>query len=213
MTVDNHDELPAVDPATQPLLHCLDGKPAPADLGPSLGKLLALPDGLSSKLDEILRPCLEAMPEDQLDARIARLCRRQDLQPDQIGPGLKAAVFLFRRAAVFDVAAEDMEQDIRAVGGGQQLVELLRPLYEQVFPELRREIALATIAAHGKVLTNVEWRMDTLGSSSRGRKINIPVALVTLHYQDGAKADHITLQLMPDAVAGLRQVCDHLLNR
>ncbi|MBW2525280.1 MAG: hypothetical protein JRI23_13935 [Deltaproteobacteria bacterium] len=206
------DQPPTADPATQPLLHCLDGEPAPPDLGESLRRLLHLPAELQPKLPEILRPSLEPMAPDQLDSRIARLCRRFELQPEQIGPGVKAAVFLFRQGAVFDVDAAELEEDLRAVIGKQQVVDLLLPIYREVFPELRREIAMATITAHGKVLTNVEWRLDTLGSSSRGRKINIPVALVTLQYQDGPEARQITLQMMPDAVAGLRKVCDHLLN-
>lgn len=210
---DEQRDAPSVDPAAQPLLHSLDGKPAPAELGASLRRLLELPESLRGKLDEILLPNLEPLPEDQLEARIARLCRRHDLVPEQVGPGVKAAVFLFRQAAMFDVGADELEQDLRAVGAGPALCGLLVPPYRQVFPELRREIAMATIAAHGKVLTNVEWRMDTLGSSNRGRKLNIPVALVTLHYQDGQQANHVTLQMMPDAVAGLREVCDLLLNR
>lgn len=200
-------------PANQPLLHCLDGKPAPAEFGPALRRLLELPAELRAQLDELLLPNLEAMPEDQLDNRIARLCRRLELTPEQVGPGIKASVFLFRQAAVFNVQPDELRQDLLALGSGEPLVEALLPVFEKVLPELRREIAMTTIAAHGKVLTNVEWRMDTVGSSSRGRGINIPVALVTLHFQDGAKTEHVTLQMMPDAVGGLRDVCNHLLNR
>lgn len=203
-----------VDPANQPLLHALDGEPAPAELGPALRRLLELPEPLRDKIGDLLLPNLEAMPEDQLDSRIARLCRRIELDPEQVGPGVKAAVFLFRQAAVFNVDEGDLEQDLAALGGaGGALGQMLLPVYAEVVHELRREIALTTIAAHGKVLTNVEWRMDTIGSSSRGRHLNIPVALVTLHFQDGTKSDRITLQMMPDAVGGLQQVCEHLLNR
>lgn len=213
MTESARNPAPSVDPATQPAVHSLDGQPAPAEMGPSLRRLSELPPALHDKLGELLLPSLEAMPEDQLESRIARLCRRHDLRPEQVGPGIKAAVLLFRQAAVFDVGTELLEQDLHTLGAGQTMVDLLVPLYQEAFPQLRREIAMATIASHGKVLTNVEWRMDTIGSSNRGRKLNIPVALVTMYFQDGTTSDRVTLQMMPDAVGGLRQVCDYLLNR
>jgi COMM domain len=201
------------DPAMQPLLHALDGEVAPAELSPALRSLLEIPAQTLAELGELILPNLEPMPEDQLDSRIARLCRRRELDPATIGPGIKATVFLFRQAAVFNVEAEQLAEDLATVGGSELLAELLIPLYREVFPELRREIAMAAIAAHGNVLTNVEWRMDTVGSTSRGRHLNIPVALVTMHFRNGTSSDSITLQMMPDAVGALRVVCDHLLNR
>jgi len=202
----------STDAATQPLMFCLDGKPAPADLGPALLRLLELPEQARSRLEELLLPNLQPLSEDQLDNRIGRLCRRQDLPADVVGPGIKAVVFVFQQAAVFDVGSDELRQDLTALGAGQDLVDVLLGLYDKAFDELRAAIATATIAAHGKVLAGVEWRIDTLGSSNRGRRLNMPVALVTFHYQDGDQTDRITLQMLPQAVQGLRELCDQLLS-
>lgn len=210
---DDSTAQPPADAATQPMLFCLDGARAPAELGPSLAQLLALPPLLRERLAEVLLPNLEPLPEDQLDSRIARLCRRHDLNPDVAGPALKATVLLFRQAAMHALDSSQLAQDLAALGGSEELGELLVPLYEQARPDLRREAARATIAAHGKVLAGVEWRVDTLGSSSRGRQLNLPVAMLTFHYLDGERTDRITLQLLPDMVASLREICDLLIKK
>ncbi|MFO0552585.1 MAG: hypothetical protein U0271_29615 [Polyangiaceae bacterium] len=62
-------------------------------------------------------------------------------------------------------------------------------------------------------MTGIEWRIDTVGSSSRGRQLDVPVALVTFEYRTGDKQDRFTLQMLPDAVQGLRSICDHLLGK
>lgn len=195
-----------------PLLFAFDGQAGPDELAPALNGLLALPDAVREQLEALLDPCLEPVPEDQLENRIARLCRRHELDPRVTVPSFKATVLLFRSAAVNACTPEELGQDLRALGG-DGLATLLLPVYEAAFPKMRMRIMQESIAAHGRVLTGIEWRIDTLGSSSRGRKLDVPVAMMTFAYQQGPNADMFTIQMLPDAVAELRDICDHLLKR
>lgn len=196
----------------QPLLFSLDGSAAPEGLGKSLLLTMDLTEEVREQIGVLVQAVLESMPEEQLDDRITRLCESNQLEVEVAGTAVKATRFLLRSAAACNVESRRLAEDIAALGGPVPLVDLLTALYDRCLPELRREIAQATILAHGKVLTGVEWRVDTLGTSSRGRGINLPVALVTLIYRDGDDTKRITLQALPDAVNLLRQVCDQLLH-
>ncbi len=196
-----------------PLLFSLNGKPAPPGLGEAIARLSELSADLLERLDELLLPNLGDMPEDQRENRIGRLCRRNELDPEMFGPVVKGCAFLIRSAAAFDVDANAFSQDVRAIGATEEVATRLAGLFEQVRGEMRADIARAAIAAHGKVLAGVEWRVDNLASSSRGRGLNLPVALVTFHYQDGPRADRITLQMLPEMVGSLRVLCDELLEQ
>lgn len=157
---------------------------------------------------------METVPEDQLDARIVRMCRRLDLAPETIAPPLKASRFLLRSAAKNNVTPPALAADLVTLcGDGEALAPVLVPIYQKVFADLRKDAVRAALANHGRVLAGVEWRVDTIGSTSQGRELGIPVALLTLHYHDGGKVERITLQALPEQVAELRRVCDELLSR
>ncbi len=194
------------------LLFSLNGKAAPEGMAERLCGLERLPSSARDNLEALLLPNLEQLPEDQLDNRIARLCRRNELEVESAGSAIKAVVFLFRAAAAFAIEPEDLASDIQALGGSPALVELLLPLYLKAVPDLRREIAQTTIATHGAVLVGIEWRIDTLGASSRGRKLNLPVALMTFQFQEGGEVRTKTFQMLPDMVNSLREVCGELLD-
>jgi hypothetical protein len=196
-----------------PLLYSFDGQPGPDELAPALRGLLELPESVQSELGSLLGPCLEPLPEDQLENRIGRLCRRHELDPRVVVPAFKAVVVLFRSAVAEACGPEEMAQDLRAIDASGRVEALLSPIYGEAFPQLRMRIAQESIAAHGPVATGIEWRMDTLGSSSRGKKLNVPVALMTFGYQRAGQSDSFTIQMLPDAVARLRDICDTLLNR
>ncbi|MCK6592439.1 MAG: COMM domain-containing protein, partial [Polyangiaceae bacterium] len=63
---------------------------------------------------------------------------------------------------------------------------------------------------HGKLCESIEWRIDTVTSSSRGDKIQLPIVWLTLGYREGERRDRISLQLTPEAVQSLRRVCERI---
>lgn len=195
-----------------PLLFMLAGKPAPVGLAQALRRLGSVRSDARAQLEEVALSSLEPLPEDQLEARMVRLCRRHDWAAEEIGPGIKGIVFLLRTAAAADVDARALGTDVMALTDDASLADLVVGVYAKARGSLRNEIVRSALLAHGKVLAGVEWRIDTVGSSDRGRKLNVPVALLTLHYQEGTRTDAITLQALPETLHALREVISELLH-
>lgn len=195
--------------APEVLLFSLGGKAAPAELAPALGVVEALP---AKVFAEVVEATLEIMPEDQVDNRIVRLCRKLDIDPEKAAPGFKSTRWLLRNAASANVGADLLGQDLYALLGPDTLVvERVLPIYERAFPAMRLEIIQAALSSHANVLTGLEWRVDTIGSTNLGTELNFPVALLTMHYRDRQQGGSFTVQMTPDMVAELRQLCDQLL--
>lgn len=194
-----------------PLLHTLDGAPAPDELAPSLMKVMDLEESLRQSFEKLVLPVLGQAPDDQVDTAITQLCKNNNLEIDSAGTAIKATRYFIRQAAALNVTPAQINDDLKSLGCPGELVTLINKIYELSLNDLRLEIAQATIVAHGNVLTGVEWRVDTLGASNRGRGINIPVAMITLHFRNGEETNRITLQALPDAVGALREVCENLL--
>lgn len=197
----------------RPTLVCLDGREADEELVASMEDLATLPARAHEHLAEMIATRIDAMPEDQRDARLARICRKEELDLAAARPAIIGLTSLFRSAAATDVDRDALEGDLVRLGLRSPLLEIVLGLYAERVGPMREELVRATIAAHGAVLTGAEWRIDTLGSSSRGRGLDVPVALVTFQYQDGRESKRLTVQMLPEAVHGLRELCDHLLSR
>ena len=195
----------------QPLLHSLDGAPAPVELAPSLLKLMDLAEPVRQSFDQLVIPVLGQAPDTEVDEAITQLCRNNELEVEVAGTAIKATRFFLRQAAALNVTPGQLGEDLAALNGPAEMIGTLTKIYELAVNDLRMEIAQSTIVAHGNVLTGVEWRVDTLAASNRGRGINIPVAMITLHFRDGDETKRITLQALPDAVSTLREVCENLL--
>ena len=192
------------------LLYCLGGAAAPADLAPSLNACADLDEEATAKLPQVVAACLEALPEDQLKNRVDRHCRQLQLDAGKVMQTVLGARFMLHAGAETNTTPEDLGKDLNAVGAASATAWLV-PLYREVVGALRTDIARSAITSHGRVLTGVEWRVDTVGASNRGRDLNLPVALVTMHYVDGTQEGRITLQMLPDMVNELRAVCEQLL--
>ena len=83
--------------------------------------------------------------------------------------------------------------------------------YDQARAVVRREIVRGALLDHGKLLTGVDWRIDTIAAASRGAKIAAPVVLLTLSYQEGEHRSRITLHATPDMLQELQQLCAQIL--
>lgn len=195
------------------VLFCLDGETAPDEVLAAISALAGEDARALAKLPELVAACLDVAADDQREARIARITRRDQLDASVMGPAARAVIFLLENAAAMNLDRVRFEADLASAGAPPLAIEPLLDLFDAVIGELRANIARATIAAHGPVVTGIEWRIDTVGSSSRGRQLDVPIALVTFEYRNGDKQDRFTLQMLPDAVQGLRAICDHLLGK
>src|SRR5262249_50677739 len=117
-----------------------------------------------------------------------------------------------REAARHDVPAGALAEDLDRLCPDDPLVkELLLAGYDAAKDQLRNEIVRAAIADHGKILVGVSWRLDAIQASDRGGKLRTPVAMLTLHYREGGETGRVTMQVLPDMMGELKQVCEKVL--
>jgi hypothetical protein len=189
-------------------LQCLMGQAAPPELGNNLSSLLALPEAVRQSFAEVLEPSLAPVIDDRVETRMKRYCRRHEVAMETVAAPVRACRFLFtnlvkaggdRDAFVGDVNALVSESEARA------LLELLLPLFDAAFPKLTQAAAFQSVAEHGKVVRAVRWRMDVIKASDHGVKLDVPVATITLQFQEGPNAGQASYQLLPEQVLELKR--------
>lgn len=203
----------AVTTATAPLrLYCLGGGEAPHELGADLLRLLHLPPEALQKLWQILAPTLGETIAKETEELLSVFCQAYGVNDEELGRAIKACRFVIREAAQRDVPAGAVAEDLERLCPGDPLVkELVLAGYEPAKAQLRHEIIKAAVADHGKLLVGVKWRVDAVQASERGVKLRMPVALLTLHYREGADLGRMTLQALPDMVQELKAACEKVL--
>jgi hypothetical protein len=195
-----------------PRLYCLGGGEAPPDLGADLLRLLRLPAEALPKIWQVLAPSLAETIAKETEQLLDLFCAAYKLDDEDLARAIKACRFVIREAAQRDVPAGAVAEDLDRLCPGDPLVkELLLAGYEPAREQIRHEIVKAALADHGKLLVGVKWRLDAIQASERGAKLGTPVAMLTLHYLEGAEAGRVTLQVLPDMMGELRGACDKVL--
>ena len=194
----------------QPIrLQCCAGQPAPAEVVAGWRHLQGLPEQARRRLWTLLGPALSEPPAETLRALLEAYSREDQLDPDQVLGAVRACEFLLTRASSLDLAASAFGQDLAALSGEDRKTPgILLARCDAVKAELRARIFRISLAEHGKVLTSVDWRIDTVAGSSRGANLNTSVVLLTLGYEDAGRSERITLQLTGEGIAELKAFCD-----
>ncbi|MCC6553786.1 MAG: hypothetical protein HUU18_10985 [Phycisphaerales bacterium] len=196
----------------RPPLHTLLGAPAPPDVAEDLRRIMDLPPEARRRFWQALGPCLSDPISQGTERLLDELCRALGIADDDLARPIKACRFLLREAARCDLAADLFAADLEALhGGAAEISEILLAGYERAKAQIRQEILRGSLADHGRVLTGVDWRVDTMDASHRGAGLRAKVAILTFRYQEGDEARRITLQLTPDALSELKGVCERLL--
>ena len=193
-------------------LYCLGGGAPPPDLGADLLRLLRLPAEALQKLWQVLAPSLADVIAKETEQLLDVFSAAYRVDEDDLAQAIKACRFVIREAARLDVPTAALADDLDRLCPDEPLIkELLLAGYEPAKEQLRHEIVKAALADHGKILVGVSWRLDAIQASDRGGKLRMPVAMLTLHYREGAEAGRVTLQVLPDMMGELRQVCEKVL--
>jgi hypothetical protein len=196
------------------LLQCLLGGAAPTELGGNLASLLELPDAVLDTYAEVLEANLAPVIDDRAETRMKRYCRRYEIDPEILAPSVKACRLLFTSAVRAGIDREAFIADVRTLLPEEQaalVLERLLPLFDVAFPKMMQAAVIQSIAEHGKVVRAVRWRMDVIKASDHGVKLDVPVATITLQYQEGPNAGQTSYQLLPDQAAELKRALANIV--
>lgn len=197
-----------------PSLACLHGQPAPPDLSAELATLLGLPADVLAAWRELLEVNLASVLDDRAETFTKRFCKRFEIEPARVAPAIKACRFLFREAVRAGVGRDGLAADLRVLlpeATAQRAADLLLPIFDAAAPKLRQAAVLLSVAEHGRVVRGVRWRMDKMLASNHGAKLDVPVATITLQYQEGPTTGQASYQLLPEQALELRKALDALL--
>jgi hypothetical protein len=201
------------DSVAEPIrLHCLGGAGAPPDLGADLMRLVAMPSEALEKLWQVLVPCLADTLSRDTEELLDVFCAAYRVDEDELARTVKACRFVIRGAARLDLPAGALAADLeRLCPGNPRVKDIVLGGYAPAKEQLRREMLAAAIADHGKLLIGVSLRHDTINTSERGAKLQLPVAVLTLQYREGAEVGRVTLQMLPDMAEQLRRSLQEVL--
>jgi hypothetical protein len=137
----------------------------------------------------------------------------EDPQSTLSGP-IRGTRFLITACARAGIGEKRFIEDLDRLADDSilaELIDVLRPCCERAVPLIRQMIVSQTVAEHGKLVEDSNWRIDNILSSEHGDEINVPVAVLTFRYQEGEKRERITLHLLPEQLAKLKTACDRMI--
>lgn len=196
---------------TKPLA-CLGGKPMKLGVINDLKRLSLLPEAALTNIWQVLGPLIGGeLKADRLERHLGPFCETYRADRNDILRGLAATRALLRGAAEQDLAVDKFVEDLEKLEVEVLTARMICAGFDRAMVLLRGELMMVSLLDHGRVLKKVDWRIDQMRGSNRGKNLNAPVATITFNYQDGEKADRMTLQVLPPVLRQLREVLDELL--
>jgi hypothetical protein len=164
------------------------------------------------RLWPVLAPSLSETIPPELEGRLDQFCATFHLDEEDLARVIKACRFVLREAAQRDVPSSAVAADLDALCPGVPLVrQFVLAGFEPAKAQVRGEMLAAAVLEHGQLLVKVGWRRDAILATDKSAKLRAPVAVLTLHYRDGAESRRLTLHALPDVVRELRAACDEVL--
>ena len=197
-------------------LFCLGGSAAPPGIAADLCVLARLPERARARCWDALGPALPEPLPAPAERALESFARTLEIDGDDLGRALKACRFLVREASARGLDPARFEDDVVRLAGGPRSPEaaVIAPIllshYKAASSAVRSAFVAETMEDHGAVLESVEWRVDSVVSSSRGDALDARITLITLGYHEGARKERLTLRVPPDKLEELRRACERM---
>ncbi len=134
------------------------------------------------------------------------------IEGDALARAIRACRALVRGAALLDLPASALAEDVRALAGPDTPVaDLLVRGYDAAKAQVREVAIHAALIGHGRVLEGIEWRLDQVVASSGGGRLRFPVVVMTLHSHHQGQPEVTTFQVTPERLRELQALCHALL--
>jgi hypothetical protein len=194
-------------------LRCFGGRPPPQDVVLGVAKFLALPVKAKGDFWSVLAPCIPEALSSAANSMLEHFAKAHGVEGVDVARAVRGSRVLVRAASAEDLTPELFAQDLLLLArGDESLAEVLLKGYGRAKALVRGEIAKRVLAEHGKTLDRVSWRMDIVACAEEASTLALPVGVMTLHYRDREKKDHLTLQLSLEDIQSLAEACSRMLN-
>jgi hypothetical protein len=201
------------------VLNCLGKQPGPPTLAADLMHIVDLPQSVRDDLWTVLEPNLGSINTPRSNQVVEAYCERHQIDPRAITPVIGACRFLFQRGAEHNTPPVLIEEDIKQLLESDEsdpavieaVLASVIPCYERAATNLRMKAIHEALTDHGRVITDVKWRVDNVSHANTGESINVPVTMLTLRYREGGQTGQMTLQVLPEELKKLHQACEQAL--
>ncbi len=192
---------------TEISLACLGGAPAPPELAADLQALAELPEAAQKSIWRAVEPILPDPVPQSATSLLESLASELAVSPRDLARVASAIRALYRFATKTDITPADLEADVRALCGdrAERVVPIVMASAELARARIQPELLQKSVAAHGKVLLDADWRLDIVTSSNLARGFKLPLVTLTLHYEEHGKRSAITLQVLPSILRRLKE--------
>lgn len=200
----------APDTDTAEGLHCFAGASPPTAIRQGFGMLLSLPEHAIRALWPLLETILQEPDSDP--AQLAQFAAQQhNVESSRILHALHACDVLLRQAAALNLSPDEFQADLESLGPGAAAPsQLLMPRFAAAMDWLRARILENTLADHGKVVTDLDWRVEQLQASNHGAALETRILHLALRYREGEERGVIRLQFTPVAADALKTLLGQL---
>lgn len=188
-----------------PALNSLQGQPAPGGVSAGWKRFLGMPTRAQQEFVELLTRSVVEADESELAQAFEAFAGEHGVSRDDVVAALRSCQFLLHRAAALDLAPGPFAEDLQALSPDSEAggVRLVGTRYGPLKERIREELFLQSLADHGNVLVDLDWRMDTVQASDRAVGLEGPVVFLTLRMRDADGTERTSLQLTP---AGIRKL-------
>lgn len=202
-------------PPANPALHCLGGDPIPDAVMSAWRVFEGLPESARNQIWEVLVPLIVKGIDEEVSEISGNWCQTYGVRPEDLEKSIEACHFFVAQAARLNLEESKVREDVEAISvDGQPGLKALMTHFTEMRKFVRERILEGSLLDHGKVFTGLDWRLDMVGASDRGLKLELPIALLTLRHQEGcddqAEKGKTSLYLTPEAISELRRVCEQL---
>ncbi len=195
-----------------PRLHCLGGAEAPAWLSGDTASAAALPEAARRELWGALGPSLADPVTKEVEQTLEAFSVKHGLPRPKLAAVIKAGRFLVRSAASHDTSREDFTRDLAALTGGDEAaMRVLLAGFEKGKAFVRKELQRRAVTSHGRLLSDVDWRVDRIMGTADGEPLGADVVTLTLHYSEGDEKGRLSVQVTGDMLEKLKGICERFV--
>jgi hypothetical protein len=174
-----------------------------------------MPENARAQIWDVLAPLIVSGMNEELVKASAEYCQTYGVAPQVLEDCLKVCHLLLSQAARLKLDESHFRGDLVALSSeGQPCVNAIMAHYGEMGAFMRKRVIEGSLLDHGKMFVGLDWRIDVVGASDRGLELDLPVALLTLRYQEGygdqSEKGKMSLYLVPEAVRELKRVCEQL---
>lgn len=192
----------------RPPLSTCQGQPAPVPVQEGWENLLTLPTSALQGFGELFTATVADMEEESLGQAVTAYCGQYGLDTQAVIDSIRACQFLLRQAAVLDLDASAFASDLAKLSGEE--VGPLRVIMSRYAPlksRVRDGLMLQALMDHGKVLVDLDWRVDRVSASNRLANPGSDVVILSMELRSTSGSERVTMHLPAQSLKLLHDFC------